>query len=66
MVKKLLNKSSTALRLSKEAVILANTEGLYNGIARELKLFAGIFDSADAKEGVAAFLEKRKPSFNKS
>jgi len=66
LVKKLLNKSSTALRLSKEALILANTTGLYDGIARELKLFAGIFDSADAKEGVAAFLEKRKPSFNQS
>ena len=66
LVKKLLNKSSTALRLSKEALILANTTGLYDGIAQELKLFAGIFDSADAKEGVAAFLEKRKPSFNQS
>ena len=65
MVKKLLNKSATSLRLSKEALILANTTGLYDGIARELKLFAGIFDSADAKEGVAAFLEKRKPEFNK-
>ncbi|MCP4623183.1 MAG: enoyl-CoA hydratase/isomerase family protein [bacterium] len=65
MVKKLLKKSDTALRLSKEALMLANTNGLYDGIAQELKLFAGIFESPDAKEGIAAFLEKRKPAFNK-
>ena len=57
--------AATALRLSKEAVIAANTKGLYDGVAHELKLFSGIFETADAKEGVAAFLEKRKPTFNK-
>ena len=65
IVGKLLKKSATALRLSKEAVIAANTKGLYDGVAHELKLFSGIFETADAKEGVAAFLEKRKPAFNK-
>lgn len=65
IVGKLLKKSATALRLSKEAVIAANNMGLYQGVAYELKLFSGIFETADAKEGVSAFLEKRKPTFNK-
>ncbi len=65
MVKKILKKSDTALRLSKEALMLANNCGLYDGVGQELKLFAGIFESADAREGIAAFLEKRKPVFNK-
>ena len=65
IVGKLLKKSATALQLSKEAVIAANTKGLYDGVAHELKLFSGIFETADAKEGVQAFLEKRKPEFNK-
>jgi enoyl-CoA hydratase len=65
LVGKLLKKSATALRLSKEAVIAATNMGLYEGVAHELKLFSGIFETADAKEGVAAFLEKRNPTFNK-
>jgi len=65
LVGKLLKKSATALRLSKEAVIAATNMGLHEGVAHELKLFSGIFETADAKEGVAAFLEKRKPTFNK-
>jgi enoyl-CoA hydratase len=65
LVGKLLKKSATALRLSKEAVIAATNMGLYEGVAHELKLFTGIFETPDAKEGVAAFLEKRKPTFNK-
>jgi enoyl-CoA hydratase len=39
--------------------------GLYEGVAYELELFSSIFETADAKEGITAFLEKRKPSFNR-
>lgn len=62
---KLLQKSATALRLSKQAVVAGYSLGLDEGVARELELFAGIFETPDAKEGVAAFLEKRKPVFNR-
>ncbi|GAO41659.1 enoyl-CoA hydratase/isomerase family protein [Flavihumibacter petaseus] len=33
------------------------------GMAREARAFGELFDTADAKEGAAAFLEKRKPVF---
>ena len=34
-----------------------------NGLALEVDLFGQLFDTADAKEGTAAFLEKRKANF---
>jgi enoyl-CoA hydratase/carnithine racemase len=33
------------------------------GLKRETELFAALFDTQDMKEGVTAFLEKRKPAF---
>lgn len=34
-----------------------------NGLQKETEAFGELFDTADAKEGAAAFLEKRKPVF---
>jgi len=34
-----------------------------NGLALEIELFGKLFDTSDAKEGTAAFLEKRKANF---
>ena len=34
-----------------------------NGFAMEIDIFGELFDTADAKEGASAFLEKRKPGF---
>lgn len=34
-----------------------------NGYAEEISIFGELFDTADAKEGAAAFLEKRKANF---
>jgi len=65
IVGRLLAKSASALRLSKEAVLASTRMGLYEGVAYELELFSSIFETADAKEGITAFLEKRKPSFNR-
>ncbi|MHB8604136.1 MAG: enoyl-CoA hydratase/isomerase family protein [Thermoplasmatota archaeon] len=54
-------KSATALRLAKQALVAAEERPMSEGLAREIDLFALAFTSADAKEGIAAFREKRKP-----
>ncbi|MFN2453139.1 MAG: enoyl-CoA hydratase/isomerase family protein [Pyrinomonadaceae bacterium] len=56
-------KSPIALQMAKEAVKLASRSNLDEGLRREVDLFALCFSSEDKTEGVAAFLEKRKPQF---
>jgi enoyl-CoA hydratase len=56
-------KSPIALRLAKEAVNAAYEMGLTEALAHERRLFYLLFASEDQKEGMAAFLEKRKPDF---
>jgi enoyl-CoA hydratase len=60
---KIAEKSPIALQMAKEAVKLAARSNLDEGLRREVDLFAICFSSADKEEGVAAFLEKRKPVF---
>ena len=36
---------------------------LADGLKLEAALFGALFETEDVKEGVAAFLEKRKPDF---
>lgn len=52
-----------AVRLAKEAVNEAYESSLTAGIAFERRNFYLTFSSADQKEGMQAFLEKRKPNF---
>lgn len=56
-------KAPIALQLTKEAVKFASRSNLDEGLRREVDLFAICFSTEDKKEGVAAFLEKRKPIF---
>lgn len=56
-------KSAVAMRCLLEAVNHGEEHGLLAGSEKEAELFGEIFESADAKEGVQAFLEKRKPVF---
>jgi enoyl-CoA hydratase/carnithine racemase len=37
--------------------------GLEQGLALERELQAELFATADAKEGIAAYVQKRKPTF---
>ncbi|MBI4371097.1 MAG: enoyl-CoA hydratase/isomerase family protein [Elusimicrobia bacterium] len=55
-----------AVAAAKEAVRRALDLPLAQGLAFERKAFYALFDTADQKEGIASFLEKRKPAFSGS
>lgn len=63
LAEKIAEKAPIALQLSKEAVKFASRSNLDEGLRREVDLFAICFSTEDKKEGVSAFLEKRKPEF---
>jgi len=60
---KLASLSRPALMICKEAVNRAFETTLSEGVKFERRLFHGMFATADQKEGMAAFAEKRKASF---
>lgn len=53
----------TAAMAAREAVDRALELGLREGIVFERRLFHALFATSDQKEGMAAFIEKRPPSF---
>ncbi len=55
--------SPVALRLAKQAVNAAFEKPLKEGMEYEKELFLEAFASEDGREGVRAFMEKRKPDF---
>lgn len=55
--------SQVASMATKEAVNRAFESGLSDGLMFERRLFHAMFATADQKEGMAAFLEKRQPTF---
>lgn len=52
-----------AVRLAKEAILTALDTPLEVGLTHERRLFNLLFSTEDQKEGMSAFLEKRKPTF---
>jgi enoyl-CoA hydratase len=56
-------KSPLALKIAKDAVLQAFEGSLSEGLMYERKLFYLLFASEDQKEGMRAFVEKRKPQF---
>ncbi|OAT72620.1 enoyl-CoA hydratase/isomerase family protein [Parageobacillus thermoglucosidasius] len=61
--KKLAKQPPLSVRLIKEAVNKAVDYSLYEGMQFERKNFYLLFSSEDQKEGMAAFIAKRKPRF---
>ena len=61
---KLANLSPVAVQFAKQAVNRAFETTLIEGVRHERALFLSLFGTPDQKEGMAAFVEKRKPSFN--
>lgn len=60
---KIASLSPVAVMACKEMVETAFETTLAQGLKSERRLFQSLFATEDQKEGMAAFLEKRKPSF---
>ncbi|MET1124194.1 MAG: enoyl-CoA hydratase-related protein [Archaeoglobaceae archaeon] len=63
VAKKIAEKSPLAVKIAKRALNAAMNLPLREGLRYEASLFSLLFSSEDAKEGMRAFLEKRKPEF---
>jgi len=58
--------SPVAVQFAKQAVNRSYEMTLVEGVRHERALFLSLFGTPDQKEGMAAFVEKRKPSFDLS
>ena len=63
---KIAGQSPLAVMMNKELVETAYETTLSTGVAVERRLFHSLFAFDDQKEGMAAFVEKRKPGFKGS
>jgi len=63
LAKEIATKSPTALRLSKDAVLAADEMPLSQGLEYERRVFYSLFATEDQKEGMKAFIDKRKADF---
>ena len=60
---KMLDKSASAIRIAKEAIDFGLEMDFARGCRYEAELFGFCFATADAREGLKAFVEKRPPRF---
>ncbi|MFJ7753328.1 enoyl-CoA hydratase [Peribacillus muralis] len=60
---KIARKSPVALKAAIELLNYSKHDSYYKGVDREAALFGKAFDTADAKEGIQAFIEKREAVF---
>ena len=63
VARKIAGQSPLAVAMNKELVLAAYETTLTTGVALERRLFHSLFAFEDQKEGMAAFVEKRKPDF---
>ena len=63
LAKKITSLSSVAVNLAKDAIKKGMNTDLETALNYEIECFSLCFSSADQKEGMTAFLEKRKPCF---
>ncbi|MCA3345049.1 MAG: enoyl-CoA hydratase/isomerase family protein, partial [Roseomonas sp.] len=60
---KIASLSGPSVAMAKEAVNAAFESSLTEGVRTERRLFLSLFATADQKEGMSAFAEKRKAAF---
>jgi enoyl-CoA hydratase len=63
LAKSIAEKSPIAVQMAKDAVLKAFDTPIQEGLLHERKNFYMLFSTEDQKEGMAAFIEKRKPEF---
>ena len=63
LAREIAGRAPLALRMAKEAVNHAFDAFLTEGLADERRAFYYLFSTLDQKEGMAAFVEKRKPEW---
>ncbi len=64
LAEKILSRAPVAVQLSKAAINEGLNMDLASGIAYEAEIFGLCFATEDQKEGMTAFVEKRKPNFS--
>lgn len=65
LANQLLASGATAVRFAKRAICTAEAAWLENGLFAEAEAFSEVFRGEEAREGLKAFLEKRKPNWPK-
>jgi enoyl-CoA hydratase len=63
LAQKIAAQAPVATRMIKETILMALETPLEAGLAYEKRVFAMLFSTEDQKEGMAAFMEKRKADF---
>jgi enoyl-CoA hydratase len=63
LASKLAGKPAVAMKMAKEAINTGINLDITSALTLEIQNFITAFSSADCKEGMSAFIEKRKPSF---
>ncbi len=63
LAREISERSPVAIRVAKEAVLKAFETGLSEGLDYERKMFYMLFATEDQKEGMKAFMEKRKAEY---
>jgi len=64
IAKQIVDKSRASIQQVMKLIPYAKTEQFSKGIDAEAKAFGKVFETAEAKEGIQAFIEKRKPNFS--
>ena len=63
LAEEIADRAPVAVRAGKEAVNAIFEGSLTDGLSAEKELFYSLFSTEDQKEGMAAFIEKRKPNW---
>lgn len=63
LAQRIAERPAAAVRAAKAAVLASFDLPMEQGLDRERSAFDALFDTADAQEGMRAFLEKRTPKF---